>query len=418
MKNKNGFISMSVVYAFLIVFLFIMLAIIACYDDKNKFLEAVDEKISIDIGTSKEGKSTILNKLLEDNIVLSTSSIAYSNVATTTNGRGLFFEDLDNGKRVYFFRGAVSNNYILFAEEKPSGNRICWRILHTNEDGTIRLIYSGILNNDGTCTDNNAYIDASLYNNSINDNAYVGYTYAQAGVTLVSNDYESARVQTHYYRDETIDENEDEKVVKLASESVIKAKLENWYRKNTNLSSYSNIIYGDEDLSNVELNNIYIADTKYCADRTVDNTSIGGYNNVSTIYGSRLRITNNIKPRFDCEKSDDVYSLSVFAGGINSNVSAITSPVGLITVDEVRYAGGALNKENKNYFLYTGSSYWTMSPDSYETQGAKVFIVDEEGKISSSLVNTSLKIRPVISITADALISKGTGYMEDPYIIW
>ena len=70
------------------------------------------------------------------------------------------------------------------------------------------------------------------------------------------------------------------------------------------------------------------------------------------------------------------------------------------------------------YFLYTGSSYWTMSPDSYDTQGAKVFNVNEDGAISSSLVNRSLKIRPVISITADALISKDTGYMDDPYIIW
>ncbi len=49
MKKKNGFISMTLVYSFLIIFLFLMLAILNAYTQKNKYIEAVYKKLNKDI---------------------------------------------------------------------------------------------------------------------------------------------------------------------------------------------------------------------------------------------------------------------------------------------------------------------------------------------------------------------------------
>ena len=51
MKEKNGFISMTLVYTFLILFLFLMLGIMNAYTQKNKYLDAVDNKIKSDVNS-------------------------------------------------------------------------------------------------------------------------------------------------------------------------------------------------------------------------------------------------------------------------------------------------------------------------------------------------------------------------------
>ena len=54
MKNKNGFISMTLVYTFLILFLFVMLAILKTYSRNNKVLTTFSERINNDLRTSNE----------------------------------------------------------------------------------------------------------------------------------------------------------------------------------------------------------------------------------------------------------------------------------------------------------------------------------------------------------------------------
>lgn len=399
---------MALVYAFLIIFLFIMLAIINSYSDKNKFLEAIDDKINVDIGVDIDGKSTLLNKILEDNVALSTTNINFSSIANTVNGRGLFFETDDDGKRTYFFRGEVSNNYIIFGREFENnedlkGKKICWRILHTNEDNSIRLLYSGLLDDNGYCSDSQTYIaDNIAYNSKSDDNAYVGYTYGEANQTTFLN--------THYYVDKVINELN----TSISQESLVKKEIDMWYKNNTDLYLYNNLVYGDEETN---LRDNYIADAKFCADRSIKDDN-SGYGQISTIYGGMNRISSNQKPTYDCSLEDS-YSLSVSEGGTNTNIYALSTPVGLLTVDEVRYAGGAITASNNKYFLYNGKSYWTMSPHSYSTSsGANVFYISSNGSISSQRTTNLAAIRPVISIKSDTLIDRGTGYMEDPYVVW
>ena len=49
--------------------------------------------------------------------------------------------------------------------------------------------------------------------------------------------------------------------------------------------------------------------------------------------------------------------------------------MGLITADEVAYAGGVTNIANTSFYLHTGQNYWTMTPSYYldDVFGARVF---------------------------------------------
>src|SRR5574344_2284818 len=58
MKNKNGFISMTLVYTFLILFLFLMLAILNAYTQKNKYFDGLTDGVNKDLSKLvREGKS-------------------------------------------------------------------------------------------------------------------------------------------------------------------------------------------------------------------------------------------------------------------------------------------------------------------------------------------------------------------------
>ena len=49
--KKQGFVSMTLVYTFLVLFLFLMLAVLNAYTQQNKFLQAIDEHINVSVTT-------------------------------------------------------------------------------------------------------------------------------------------------------------------------------------------------------------------------------------------------------------------------------------------------------------------------------------------------------------------------------
>ena len=63
-KKKSGFISMALVYTFLVIFLFLMLAILRTYIEKDKFLETINSQINEDINKDKQSRSFALSKML------------------------------------------------------------------------------------------------------------------------------------------------------------------------------------------------------------------------------------------------------------------------------------------------------------------------------------------------------------------
>ena len=112
---------------------------------------------------------------------------------------------------------------------------------------------------------------------------------------------------------------------------------------------------------------------------------------------------------------------------INGN-GALDYKVGLLTVDEVLYAGNidyygyqALNYNNSSINSYlrenaTSSYYWSFSPYSFNGD-AGVLGVGGLGFVYGSWVTDTSGLRPSISLTSATTISGGTGTSSNPFVI-
>ena len=305
--------------------------------------------------------------------------------AISTADEALLASAEDDNGTSYYFRGAVKNNYVEFANK-------CWRIVRVGGDDSVKLI----LHNDNTkkvanpCDAANNSTSAafarysgttytSAFNSSHNDNAYVGFKYGTAGAS----DYATTHANTN--------------------NSTILTNLETWY--NNNLKTYADAI----------------ADTVWCNDKTnvEDKTynpwSYGGnatglgYGTNKTYYGATQRLV----------------STSGSAGGTgpslkcNGELSKITSKIGLITVDELAFAGYAYELQNTTTYLQenaTNTYWWSLSPLDFNLGSAGVWNVGE-GSFGRSSAGSTLEVRPSISIVSSATISGGFGTSEDPYVV-
>ena len=97
----------------------------------------------------------------------------------------------------------------------------------------------------------------------------------------------------------------------------------------------------------------------------------------------------------------------------------VTSKVGLVTYDEIIYAGGwyYVSGLSYPYYLNSGNLYWTMSPTgSYGNTIATAWTVSSDGNTGSYSVGGTRGVRPVLILSADTLVS-GSGTESDPYIV-
>ena len=100
-----------------------------------------------------------------------------------------------------------------------------------------------------------------------------------------------------------------------------------------------------------------------------------------------------------------------------NNKGVVNASVGLLSYDEVVYAGGYYAQNNNNYYLYNNTYFWTMSPAGFSGSASSVWRVTTTGGISYFSVNsTSLAVRPVIILNADTLAT-GSGTSSDPFVI-
>lgn len=99
---------------------------------------------------------------------------------------------------------------------------------------------------------------------------------------------------------------------------------------------------------------------------------------------------------------------------------ALTYPVGLITYDELVFAGMDQRHVNKLSYAYSTTAYFTMSPSYFDvTNGnASWWSAHSDGYLDPMLDATiSLGARPVINLKFDTQISKGIGTSSDPFVI-
>ena len=284
----------------------------------------------------------------------------FSTPVTDTTTGTIYYADTSKG-RTYYFAGNPTDNWVRFAG-------FYWRIIRINEDGSIRLIYNGT--GTGT-TGTSTQIQTSAFNSLSNDNMYVGYMY-QSG-------------QVHG----------------LANDSIIKGVLDQWYEDNlqVNYAQYLSTEAG------------------FCGDRQPSTSSStsngnGGIGTAYTFYGAVYRVNRNTSPTFDCISGNDLYIVNSSDQGNH----ALTYSIGLITIDEIAYAGGVWTASNDIYYLYTGETFWSMSPCFFSGSDAYVFRANNDGSLDSDggTVNSSYGVRPVINLSSDVQIS-GSGTSTDPY---
>ena len=97
----------------------------------------------------------------------------------------------------------------------------------------------------------------------------------------------------------------------------------------------------------------------------------------------------------------------------------VTSKVGLVTYDEIIYAGGwyYVSGLSYPYYLNSGNLYWTMSPTGfYGNTIATAWTVSSDGNTGSYSVGGTRGVRPVLILSADTLVS-GSGTESDHYIV-
>lgn len=408
-KNKSGFISMTLVYTFLIIFLFLMLAILRTYNEKDKFLETIDEQINEDISANVKTRETIINRILEDNSPISEDEapIRYFNIANSHfgNGNGLYYTDdinktdeNDDGKasRIYYFRGVTERNHLVFAS-------YCWRILRTNEDGSLRIRYNGPYNN-GKCKDVSSIDGLSI--------TTIGKT------KYNTNDYSDSEESLKYIPS---DENKANNVKRM---------LDEWYRENITAEQHS----GQKDYYSYK-----VADAIYCNDLS---TYIDSSNNVVPgKYGVHNLvpefINKNNKNKYDYDNISNKISFRCLNGAYDVNnddnhsgLHELSYPIGTLTAQDVVLAGGYLSSdtdeyeggrsgmENESYYLYTGYNYWTMTPYSNIDGEPKMVYVNSRGQLKAGGVNDEeYYVVPVISLKASTQIVSGHGTTNSPFIV-
>ena len=140
----------------------------------------------------------LYDKLLADKSTRLTRT-DFSTVLTNDNTNTLYTSTEDS-KTVYYFAGNATDNWVKFGKN-ASNQDLYWRIIRTNSDGGVRLLYHGT---STTATD--AYIDESEFNEKYNDSMYVGYMYGTSG-SLANN-----RANTN--------------------NSTIKSSIDTWYENN------------------------------------------------------------------------------------------------------------------------------------------------------------------------------------------
>ena len=312
------------------------------------------------------GYFKLVEQIFNDNKVQSDSNIDFSKTSEEDGTKGLYYTNTntEDNKTTYYFRGAVENNYVYFAG-------FYWRIIRINEDGSVRLIYQGKTPN---ATGVDASIGYSAFNFDLLDNAYVGYMYGTAG----SSTYEATHANIN--------------------DSTIKTTIDTWYKEN--LLSYAS----------------YLADSGFCGDRSLTYNE-GGYWNQLTVYGARNRLLN-ANPQFSCPQSNDLYTTT----SSNKGNKSLDYPIGLITLDEVTYAGGVYEgASNDSYYLYNGNQpgewYWSMTPDYFNETTASVGDVNYGGILDANMVSYNMCVKPVINLKSNIEMINGNGTINHPYVI-
>ena len=329
----------------------------------------------------KKEEPTLLSQILKDNPTRSTRSNNnngtndFATPLTTTTTGTLFTSTesitgiTDSPKEVYYFAGNTTKNWVKFAN-------LYWRIIRTNHDSSIRLLYVGTSHD--TTTGN---IGTSAFNTSYNSPKYVGYKYG-----------EDTSLDT--IRNNTTD-------------STIKTTIDTWYQNNlTNYTKYLS------------------TSAVYCNDRsegTGQTYSASDGFNFAPYYRMDYDTDGaSSNPSYNCTDIRDAFSVD------NTNAK-LDYPISLMTADEIAYAGGVAYQTMSTPYAWfisnsagtqVSSYWWSLSPINWGGSYAGVWRWNSgSANLNGGYVNGTYAVRPAISLKSCIKYSRGNGTYETPYEI-
>ena len=336
-------------------------------------------------GSSTAGTMKTTTNLSSVYYVVSATSSSYTYKQITSNKNtteALLASTEDDYGTSYYFRGAVKNNYVQFANK-------CWRIVRVNGDGSIKLV----LHSDNTSSSsspcaasNNSTTAAfarysgssytSTFNDNYNDNAYIGFMYGATGAS----DYASTHANTN--------------------KSTILTNLETWYTNN--LASYAD----------------KLADTIWCNDKSTVSGGLG-YGTNETDYAAYNRLASTKQPTLKCPNDNNGGKLSKFTVDDTTNGNGnLTYKIGLLTADEIAFSGSIAYTYNRSTYLQenTGTTWWwSLSPNFFDGGVAYVWGVGS-GRLSGDRVSGGNGLRPAISLISSTSVT-GNGTSDNPYVV-
>ena len=396
----------------------------------------------------------------QNKVVITMADVINPVVTSIIRSENGLYKDVDDYGYTYYYRGDVQNNNVYFGG-------YYFKIIRTNGDGSIRLIYAGETKDAKgyNASINNKYYS---YNMWANDPAYVGYMYGKNfkrqtfDNTYIGFDSNSSEIQwsDDYYFDEDtekfylsgniitstyLNQKENNNSYKYTCRSSsnngckVLASISE-YRTNTyaigsyityssyniddmytdTISSnaktiidswYEENILNKQDSSGNPLSN-YITDGTFCNARSI--VSSDGINLGKLINFLGYNKINSKTITFKCTHDYERFSVTTKYGNAH-----LKYPIALITTDEIMYAGGINRVINKEMYLAKNlTSYWTMTPYNYYRFYASFgnSVMFESGAFDQyASIEKSLGLRPVINIRSDILISSGDGTLESPY---
>ena len=346
---------------------------------------------------------------------------------------------------VYYYKGNVQNNNVLFAG-------FCWKIVRTTETGGVKIVYNGIQKN-GSCnnTGTDSQIGRSAFNSSYNSPSYVGYmynkvyaysdksmssesnivfgnsfTYANGTYTLkdtktvatwssgyntINNNHYTcmttgttcssiyyvyyASSSNAYYITLTNGKSVNDALNEMLyaddvnkNDSTIKTYIDSWYESNIK-DKYDN----------------KLEDTVFCNDRSMSNESSNGWNPIGGSTSTSLQFKNyNANQSLVCANETDRFSMS-------NPKAKLKYPIGLLSLPELSLSG-----YGSSHYYNNGQYVWLASPFSFISNDAYVGLADSGGLAGSDVVDSG-GVRPSVSLKPKTYFSSGNGSFTNPFVI-
>ena len=305
--------------------------------------------------TFKSSTPTLYAKLLADKTERPNRG-SFSSVLTSNNTNTLY-TGTENGTTVYYFAGNATDNWVKFGKN-ASNQDLYWRIIRTNSDGSVRLLYHGT-----STTAENAYISSSTaFNSSYNDSKYVGYMYDSNGTN-----------------------------------STIKNTIDTWYKNNlTNYTKY---------LSTTAI---------YCNDRsTSDNKYFGAYTRLDT-NKTPTYDCEATEDKFTVDTSTGNGKLTYPIALMTADEISFAGGVYGTNAPTWYYYNSANGSSTGDIW------WWLLSPHYWSGSFARVFFVygsSNPGDLYRNDVDFAYGVRPAVSLKSCVKTSGGNGSASEPYTI-